>query len=82
MIDNQNDYNWIQKNTGRPLAIGGAVNDDCYGSFNGAMDEVRVAMKVLSADWETADYSQQTDAAFLALGSPVDVDTSSPSVGS
>ena len=82
VIDNQNDYSWIQKNTGRPLAIGGAVNDDCYGSFNGAMDEVRVAMKVLSADWETADYSQQTDAAFLALGSPVDVDTSSPSVGS
>ena len=81
VVSGANAGDWIKKHTSRDLAIGGAVNDDCWGSFNGAMDEVRVAMKALSADWEAADYAQQTDAGFLAAGSVIDFE-SAPAVGS
>ena len=82
VVSGANAGKWIQKNTERGLSIGGAWNDDCWGSFDGAMDEVRVAMKVLSADWEAADYAQQTDAGFLAAGSVIDLGSSAPAVGS
>ena len=81
VIDNFSAGSWISKDTETGLSIGGGWNNDTWSTVNGAMDEVRVAMKVLSADWEAADYAQQTDAAFLSLGAPVDVVATAPSVG-
>ena len=75
------DWNWMQHQTGRHLAIGGAVNNDAYGSLNGDMDEVRLRAGVVSEAWESAQYAMGAYADFLLPGAVAIVDNSAPAVG-
>ena len=70
-------WNPMQKNTERNLFIGGPGNDDCWGTFNGDMDEVRIYPGVISGTWETARYAMDAYADFLLPGTVEDVVNSS-----